>query len=103
MTTPLEPIHDDDNVTLEFTVTKTDGTAQPITDATITATAKSKSSGDVVALTSAITGGAGGVFTVAITPGNLTSGVWTVQAKVELTTGEIQTPLDRSVFVKPSH
>jgi len=101
-TETLDPIHDDDNLTIEFTVTE-NGSAVDLTGATTVVTAKNASSGTLVTLSSAVSDGPGGAFTADITPGDLTAGVWTVQGKVTLASGEIQTPLDRILTVKQNH
>lgn len=101
MTEQLEPIHDDDNVTLQFTVAE-GGAAVDITGATIVAKARSLTSSTLVTLSTSITNGAGGVFVATIAPGDLTTGPWQVQALVTLASGEAQTPLDRFLAVRES-
>lgn len=96
------PIHEGDTLVILVAVTEqTSGNPKNITGATIDAVA-ADIHGTTVAATDAITDAADGKFTATFSAGQLVTGKWTFQARVELGS-ETQVVAEEIIQVSPGY
>lgn len=100
MSRPIPPIHAGDSLLIEVTV-REGGAPMNLAGATVAAAASSIT-GASVAIAAAFTDAAAGQFTLSIPAGLIGEGVYNIQARVALPSGEAQTVIAQQLTVQRS-